>query len=122
MAESSKNKEGNIGLTYPMLTKTNYTAWSMKMLVFMQAHSVWEAVEPKDPKVAVEDKADKRALAMIYQSISEDLLLTLAERKTAKDAWEAIKTVSLGAEKVKKAKAQTLKSEFESLNMKDSAQ
>lgn len=122
MTESSKHKEGQIGMSYPMLTKTNYTAWAMKMCVFMQAHCVWEAVEPKDPKVTVEDKIVKRALAMIYQSISENLLLTLAERKTAKDAWEAIKTVSLGAEKVKKAKAQTLTSEFESLNMKDTEQ
>lgn len=121
MAESSK-KEGQIGITYPMLTKTNYTVWAMKIRVFMQAHGVWEAVEPKDPKAVVEDKVDKRALAMIYQSIPEDLLLTLAERKTAKEAWDAIKTVSLGADKVKKAKAQTLKSEFESLNMKDSEQ
>ncbi|XP_074346759.1 uncharacterized protein LOC141685564 [Apium graveolens] len=122
MAESSKSKErqGQLGLSYPMLTKTNYTAWAMKMRVFMQAHNVWEAIDPKDPKANVDDKVDKRALAMIYQGISEDLLLTLAERKIAKEAWEAIKTVSLGAEKVKKAKAQTLKSEFESLNMKDS--
>ena len=83
---------------------------------------MWEAVEPKDPKAVIEDKADKRAMAMIYQSISEELLLTLAERKTAKDVWEAIKTASLGADRVKKAKAQTLKAEFESLSMKDSEQ
>lgn len=84
MAESSKSKEGQLGLSYPMLTKTNYTAWAIKMRVFMQAHNVWEAIDPKDPKVNVDDKVDKRALAMIYQGISEDLLLTLAERKTAK--------------------------------------
>nr|XP_017228118.1 PREDICTED: uncharacterized protein LOC108203631 [Daucus carota subsp. sativus] len=92
------------------------------MKVFLQAYNVWEAVEPKDPKTVIEDKADKRAMAMIYQSISEELLLTLAERTTAKDMWEAIKTASLGADRVKKAKAQTLKAEFESLTMKDSEQ
>ena len=122
MAEFSKGKEGQIGFNYPLLTKTNYTAWAMKKKVFLQAYNVWEAVEPKDPKAVIEDKADKRAMAMIYQSISEELLLTLAERKTAKDVWEAIKTASLGADRVKKAKAQTLKVEFESLSMKDSEQ
>ncbi|XP_017228118.2 uncharacterized protein LOC108203631 [Daucus carota subsp. sativus] len=122
MVESSKGREGQIGISYPMLTKTNYTAWAMKMKVFLQAYNVWEAVEPKDPKTVIEDKADKRAMAMIYQSISEELLLTLAERTTAKDMWEAIKTASLGADRVKKAKAQTLKAEFESLTMKDSEQ
>lgn len=105
-----------------MLTKTNYTAWAKKMKVFLQAYNVWEAVDPKDPKAVIENKADKRAMAMIYQSISEELLLTLAERKTLKDVWQAIKTASLGADRVKKAKAQTLKAEFESLSMKDSEQ
>ena len=102
-----------------MLTKTNYTAWALKMQVFMQAHGVWEAIEPKDPKAAIEDKVDKRALAIIYQGIGEDLLLSIADKKSSKDAWEAIKTVHLGADKVKKARAQTLKAEFESIRMKE---
>ena len=80
----------------------------------MKDHGVWEATEPKDPKTVVEDKVDKRALAIIYQGIAEDLLLSIAEKKNAKEAWEEIKIVHLGADKVKKAKAQTLKSEFES--------
>lgn len=88
----------------------------------MQAHSVWEAIDPKDPKSAVEDKVDKRAMTVIYQGIPEDLLLSVAEKKTSKEVWEAIKTVHLGAEKVKKAKAQTLKAEFESLVMKETEQ
>ncbi|KAL8102842.1 hypothetical protein AgCh_027386 [Apium graveolens] len=45
-----------------MLTKTNYTAWAIKMKVFMQAHGVWDAIEPKDPKATVEEKIDKRAM------------------------------------------------------------
>ena len=120
--DASKGKESSFGLSYPLLTKTNYTAWALKMKVFMQAHGVWESIEPKDPKVAVEDKMDKRALAIIYQGISEDLLLSIAEKKTSKEAWEAIKTVHLGADKVKKAKAQTLKVEFETLTMKETEQ
>ena len=61
-----KSKGGTMGLSYPMLTKTNYTAWSMKMMVFMQAHGVWDAVEPSYPKSTVDDRVDKVALAMIY--------------------------------------------------------
>lgn len=102
-----------------MLTKSNYTVWALKLKVFMQAHGVWEAIEPKDPKNVVEDKNDKKALAIIYQSIPEDILLSLAEKKTSREAWNAIKTMSLGADKVKKAKAQTLKCEFEAMCMKE---
>lgn len=47
----------------------------------MQAHGVWDAIEPKDPKVASEDKIDKRALAVIYQGVPEDVLLSLAEKR-----------------------------------------
>lgn len=85
----------------------------------MQAHGIWEAVEPKDPKATVDEKTDKVAMAAIFQAIPEDILLSLAEKKTATETWTAIKTMCLGAEKVKRAKVQTLKVEFENLNMKD---
>ncbi|XP_074359842.1 uncharacterized protein LOC141699947 [Apium graveolens] len=120
--ETNKGKESSFDLIYPILTKTNYTAWAMKMRVFMPAHGVWDAVEPKDANVAIEDKMDKRDLAIIYQGIGDDLLMSIADKMTSKTAWEAIKTVHLGADKVKKAKAQTLKAEFESLVMKDTEQ
>lgn len=123
MSKTGMDKlKGSVGLSYPTLTKGNYTAWSLKMRVFMQAHGVWDAVESSDPKVVVEGKTDKIALAMIYQGIPEEFLLSIAEKKTAKDAWEAIKTMSQGADKVKKAKVQTLKAEFEALSMKDTDQ
>lgn len=118
--ETSKPKDGTIGLSYPMLNKGNYTAWAMKMRVNMQAHGIWVAVEPGKSKEAIEDKMDKTTLAAIYQSIPENILLSIAEKKSAKEVWEAIKTMCLGADRVKQAKIQTLKAEFESLVMKES--
>lgn len=117
--ETSKIKEGGVGLNYPMLAKSNYAAWSLKMKVYMQADGVWEAVEPKDPKSTVEERTDKVALAVIYQGIPEDVFLSLEEKKTVKEAWEAIKTMCLGADRVKKVRVQTLKAEFESMCMKE---
>lgn len=89
----NKVKGGSFGLSYPLLARGNYTAWSLKMKVFMQAQGVWGAIESSDPKAVIEDKVDKIALAMVYQAIPEDVLLSVAEKKTAKDAWEAIKTL-----------------------------
>lgn len=117
--ETNKTKDGMIGLSYPLLSKGNYTTWAVKMKVYMQAHRVWAVVEPVDPKVVVEDRMDKIALAAIYQGIPEDVLLSLAEKTTAKAAWDAVKTMCLGDERVKKARVQTLKVEFESLSMKE---
>lgn len=120
--ETNKIKEGAVGLSYPMLAESNNTAWSLKMKVYMQAHGVWNAVEPKDPKSTVDERTDKIALAVIYQGIPEDMLLYLAEKETAKEAWDAIRTMCLGADRVKKARIQTLKTEFESMSMKDTEQ
>ena len=52
-----------------MLTKSNYLAWSIKMKVCMRAQGIWEAIEPKDPKVPTEESKDQMALAAIYQGI-----------------------------------------------------
>lgn len=82
--EPGKIKDGAVSLSYPMLTKGNYTAWTMKMKVNMQAHGVWAAVETAGKDKEIEDRTDKIALAMIYQEIPEDILLSLAEKKTAK--------------------------------------
>lgn len=118
--ETGKNKDNALSLSYPMLNRANYTAWALKVKVNLQAHGVWEAVSPKDPKAVVEDKVDKQALAAIYQGIPEDILLSIADKGTAKEAWDAIKVLCQGADRVKQAKIQTLKTEFESLTMRDS--
>lgn len=48
--------------------------------------------------------------------------MSIAEKKTTKDAYEASKTMSQGADKIKQAKVQTLKAEFEAITMKDANQ
>ncbi|XP_074360285.1 RNA pseudouridine synthase 5-like [Apium graveolens] len=84
--ETNKLKEGAIGLNYPMLARSNYTAWALKMKVFMKAQGVWNAVEKKEKGGVVDDRQDKIALATIYQGIPEDVLLSLADKETAKEA------------------------------------
>lgn len=119
METGTKVKEGGIGLSYPTLSRSNYTSWDLKMKVFMQAQNVWEEVERKDQNTKVDEGNDRVALAIIYQGLPEDILLSVADKRTAKEAWTALKTMCLGAERVKKAKVQTLKGEFETMQMKD---
>nr|GFD04427.1 hypothetical protein [Tanacetum cinerariifolium] len=76
-------------------------------------------LEPRTRNMAIDVKKDKLALAAIYQGIPKDLLLSLVEKQTAKDAWEMLKTMFMGEERVKTAKVQTLKAEFETLSMKE---
>ncbi|XP_074336016.1 uncharacterized protein LOC141673182 [Apium graveolens] len=117
--ETLKEKESSVRINYPILTKSNYAAWALKMRVYMQAHGVWKAVETTNTKDGVEDKTHKMVLAAIYQGIPEDILLSVADKTTVKEAWDVVKTMCLGADRVKKARIQMLKAEFEFLNMKD---
>lgn len=115
--DTVKNKEGSVSLNYPMLGRNNYTIWAIKMKVFMQAQGVWDAVEPKDPRVSIDVRKDKMAMAAIYQAVPEEILLSLAEKQSAKEAWDALKTMFMGADRVKTGKLQALKTELEELNM-----
>ena len=120
MTRNNNGKDGQVTLHYPMLSRNHYAAWAIKMRVFMQSQGIWEAVEPRTTNTVVEVKKDKMVLAAIYQGIPEDLLLVLAEKQSAKEAWEALKVMFMGEDRVKIARIQTLKAEFEALNMKES--
>ncbi|XP_074356599.1 uncharacterized protein LOC141696344 [Apium graveolens] len=89
------------------------------MKVNMQAYDIWKAVELADLKVAAEEKKDRLALAAIYQSIPEDILLSVAVKNTTKETWDAIKMMFLGSDRVRQTKVQTFKSEFAVLSMKE---
>ncbi|XP_058003613.1 uncharacterized protein LOC131180039 [Hevea brasiliensis] len=109
-------KESSVSLKYPMLTKSNYAAWAIKMEVFMMAQGVWDAIESPD---SIDSRRDKMALVAIYQGIGEDTLLQLGAKKTAKEAWNMLKMMNQGADKVKEVRSQTLWREFEALRMGD---
>ncbi|XP_021621457.1 uncharacterized protein LOC110621483 [Manihot esculenta] len=109
-------RERGVSLQYPLLTKTNYAAWAIKMQVYMQVQGVWDVVESEDP---VDPCSDWIALAAIFQGITEDTLLQLGVKKSAKEAWDALKVMNLGAEKVKEVRAQALRWELESMRMEN---
>jgi hypothetical protein len=102
----------------PMLTKSNYSIWAIKMKALMRGAKIWNAVEPEDGKT-VDETMDQRALTAIYQGVPEDLIPLIAEKKTSAEAWEAIKTNRLGDDRIKEVRVQALKSEFDRLQMKD---
>ncbi|GJX57847.1 zinc finger, CCHC-type containing protein [Tanacetum coccineum] len=74
-----------------------------------------------EPKLTTEadTKKDKTAIAYIYQSLPEDQLLLISKYKTAKAVWDALKTRHVRVNRVQQAKQQTLKSEFEMLQMEE---
>ena len=67
----------------------------------------------------VEEKKNYTTKAIIFQTLPEDILLQVSKHKDAKDVWEAIRVRYLGADRVQKARMQTLRSELEMLRMKE---
>lgn len=90
-----------------MLTKTNYAEWSMVMKVKMQARYMWDAVRYGDAVYA----DDRRALEAILASVPLEMQSSIADKRTAKDAWDSIAAARIGSEHARRAMLQKLRKE-----------
>lgn len=106
---------GASSVKLPMLNSSNYTVWVMRMKIALKVSKVWEAI---DPRSKAEDK-NNMAIALLFQSIPEALILQVGELDTAKSVWDAVKARHIGAERVREERLQTLMAEFDRLKMKD---
>ncbi|XP_023749696.1 uncharacterized protein LOC111897975 [Lactuca sativa] len=88
------------------------------MDAIMDAHGLWDAIEPPSEPV-VDEKKRKQARAFIFWSIPEKILAQASKKKTAKEVWDSLKSRYVGAERVQKTRLWILKSEFEALQMKE---
>ncbi|GJT89234.1 zinc finger, CCHC-type containing protein [Tanacetum coccineum] len=102
----------------PKLKTTNYTVWAIQIKVILEAHDLWEAIEPKK-NTQEDDKKDKATIAFLYQALTEDVILQVAGCETAKELWESLKRRHVGEEKVQQARLQSLMIGFQTLQMKE---
>ena len=102
----------------PILKPANYTVWAIQIKIIHEANGLWEMIEPKANQQP-DEKKDKAMIAYLYQALSEDVILQIAGCKTAKEVWEALKKRHVGADKVHKARVQSLMIEFQTLQMKE---
>ncbi|XP_021971387.1 uncharacterized protein LOC110866552 [Helianthus annuus] len=102
----------------PILKPTNYTVWEIRIKKILEANGLWETNEPTK-KYTMDVKKDKSAIAYLFQAIPEDVVLQVANCKTAKEIWENLKTRHVGVDRVQKARWHTLMSEFELMQMKE---
>jgi len=101
-------------LVWPMLTRTNYQEWSSHIQCNLEGMYLWDAVESDKP----ERRRDRLALGAILHGVPTEMHSMLLNKKSVKEAWEAIKTMRLGADRVKEVNAQKLLGEFESISFK----
>ncbi|PWA43889.1 zinc finger, CCHC-type [Artemisia annua] len=120
----TKDKEGssmstvqeNVALKCVQLTDSNYTHWAILMETILKAYCLWEPIGSTEK---VDEKKAHTTKAMIFQTLPGDILMQVAQYESAKEVWDAIKVLYLGADLVQKARLQTLRSEFETLKMKE---
>ncbi|XP_078438351.1 uncharacterized protein LOC144708789 [Wolffia australiana] len=111
--ESSSGGEFSVSLPTLKLTRTNYRIWSMSMEVYLDSHDLWQAVVGEN----VTKKKDRMALSAIMSVVSEEQLLLLDAKKSARENWEILRQRNLGVDRVIQSRIQALKREYELLNM-----
>jgi hypothetical protein len=84
---------------YPIRTKTNYNEWSLLMKIKLEAWSLWAAMDKSDAEFQV----DRMAFDAICSAVPTDMIATLAVKPMAKEAWDCIKTIRIGDDRVRKA-------------------
>lgn len=111
-------KESGGAVQYPMLTRTKYQEWSLLMRVNMQARGLWHTVEPEQGDI-IEYREDRLALSAILRAVPGEMLGSLARKHTARSAWEAVKTVRVGVQRVRDSNTAQLKKDFADIQFKE---
>ncbi|KAI3730681.1 hypothetical protein L1987_61854 [Smallanthus sonchifolius] len=111
-------ENSTIPLQCPVLTAMNYTLWAVKLKSIFNVHGLWEVIEVQEG-VEVDSKKNNMAIAYLYQAMPEDLVLQVAKYTKAKEIWDSLKSRFVRIGRVKKARLQTLRNEFEGLRMKE---
>eukprot|EP00253_Pinus_taeda_P008938 PITA_08938 len=132
--------DAGTGLTnsqLPQFNGKNHSDWSIKMKALFASQGIWELVETgyAEPADAIalaaltaaerdqlksDKKKDAKALFLLFQSVHESVFPRIAATTKSKEAWDTLKTAYQGMEKVKTAKLQMLRRDFETLSMKES--
>jgi hypothetical protein len=86
------------------------------MKLKMEARHLWDAIEFADD---IDYDTDRGALDAICSAVPEEMVPVLATKESANDAWEAIKTMRIGDDRVRKATAQNLRTEYEAIALRD---
>jgi hypothetical protein len=98
-----------------VLMKTNYYDWAALMRVMLYARGLWNAMT----EGALEYTEDRMALEVIAKAVPPEMMGSIMSKPSAKAAWEVIILRNVGVDQVRKAKASTLKHEFDSLAFLD---
>lgn len=85
------------------------------MKLKLQARHLWDIVEHGP----VDFHDNRTALEAICSAVPTEMVPTLATKDSAKAEWEAVRTMRIGDERVRKSTAQNLSAEYEQIAFRD---
>jgi hypothetical protein len=85
------------------------------MQIMLEGRFLWDVIEHGTAVRA----DDRLALEAILRGVPPEMMATLASKGSAKGAWDALKTMSLGVARVRDARAGTLAKEFAAIRFKE---
>jgi hypothetical protein len=121
--------EGTSTNKAPLFNGTNFAFWKVRMRTYIMdlGADVWDVVETGYVKpVVLANKDDKlefsfnaKAMNVILSGLAEAEFVKVMHLETAKEMWDKLISSYEGNEKVKDAKLQTYRLQFEQLKMKE---
>jgi hypothetical protein len=109
-------REVGDGSSYAALTKTNYSDWALLMKVKLKARALWSVIENDN----VDQHEEMMALDALCSAVPPEMASTIAKKEMAKEAWDAIATMRVDDDRVKKATTQQLRQKFDLTTFDDS--
>jgi hypothetical protein len=97
------------GSSYPDLTKTNYFDWVLLMKMKLKAQALWSVIEDG----STDQQEEMMALDAMCGAVPPEMVPMIAKKETAKEAWDAIVTMRVGDDHVKKVTVQQLRQKFD---------
>jgi acyl-CoA synthetase (AMP-forming)/AMP-acid ligase II len=85
------------------------------MKVKLKARGLWSVVQKKGG----DEMEDMMALDVLASAVPSEMVATVASKDSAKEAWEEIRTLRVGNERVRAATAQQLLRRFENVAIQE---
>lgn len=124
-----QNNNGNFPANLPILDGKNWDRWRIQMKVIMGYQEVIDIVEngyPELPEAPTDaqrtahkenKKKDCKALFLLHQCVDVAHFDKIARAANSTEAWKILEKNNEGAEQLKKVKLQTMRRQFELLQM-----
>jgi hypothetical protein len=114
----------------PQFDGQKYAFWSIRMKAYIQEQGfqVWQsivdgyialAVPPTNDKARKLGENNSKVRNALLNGLSDMVFTKVAHCKSAKDIWDKLRNIYKGYSKIKAAKLQTYRGQFEQLNMKE---